>query len=497
MFKPVYDQPFRFLKMASLFLFFFSFSALAPSGQRTRSLLTPLPQKEEDSLYFVRLRDGKVLYGEGEDKKLSPASVSKLITSAAVLDQWGGDKRFETRFYRTGPVKKGVIYGDLVVVGGGDPLLVSEKIWQIANDLKNMGYRGVEGHLRIDQNLFSDQNGHEVRKKYKMTNRSYEAPVTALGVNFNTYSVTVSSAQGLKEKARLALNPYPMEGLKVVNKVKTVGKNKKPVLSLTRHGALPGKTQLIVKGVMPLASSPKKVYVSCQSPSQSAGRYLKSFLRQEGIYLKGQIRQGPLPSGATLIYTHKSPPLSEILESLNIYSNNYIADVLIHSLGAEVSASKGGKISTYQRGLKKVRDFLKYRVKGDPSFIWQSGSGLHTSNRVSAKQVVQVLSYIYKKPLYFPEYLMSLPRAGINGTLEKRFSSKSPTALLQGKVRAKTGTLTRPVSVSSLAGFFHHPKHGMVAFAMLQNGKTGHKQPSILDLQLSQEMAILKLWKKI
>ena len=93
---------------------------------------------------------------------------------------------------------------------------------------------------------------------------------------------------------------------------------------------------------------------------------------------------------------------------------------------------------------------------------------------------------------YFPEFMTSLPTSGVDGTLKKRF--KSPlTKHLKGKVRAKTGTLTQPISVSSLAGYINHKDHGLLAFAIIQNGKRSKNQPNILDLRFSQERALVKI----
>ena len=89
----------------------------------------------------------------------------------------------------------------------------------------------------------------------------------------------------------------------------------------------------------------------------------------------------------------------------------------------------------------------------------------------------------------FPEFLASLPATGWDGTLKKRFG-KGDAVELKGLIRAKTGTLTEPIAVSAIAGYFRHPKHGMVAFCILENGKDGSSQPAVADLRDQQDQVL-------
>ena len=108
---------------------------------------------------------------------------------------------------------------------------------------------------------------------------------------------------------------------------------------------------------------------------------------------------------------------------------------------------------------------------------------------------MSLLEYMYKRMDIFPEFLSSLPASGWDGTLEDRFRRQNLKHLV-GKVRAKTGTLTRPISVSSLAGYMGHPKHGMLAFVIIENGKAKKEQANILDLRARQESALSIITKR-
>ena len=142
--------------------------------------------------------------------------------------------------------------------------------------------------------------------------------------------------------------------------------------------------------------------------------------------------------------------------------------------------------------MNAINQFLKTQVGIRSKYHLENGSGLTIQNRLSAQQITQILLYMSKHWEVFPDFLASLPTAGETGTLEKRFKSLR-TSPLRGQIRAKTGTLSDPYTVSSLAGFIHHKNHGLIAFSIIHNGKPGKKQPRILDLQEKQELDLLGL----
>jgi D-alanyl-D-alanine carboxypeptidase/D-alanyl-D-alanine-endopeptidase (penicillin-binding protein 4) len=230
---------------------------------------------------------------------------------------------------------------------------------------------------------------------------------------------------------------------------------------------------------------------------QTAGEQIRAFLKSEGIVVPGKVRDGKLTKDATLVYELESYPLSKIVEGLNQFSNNYVADVLIKRLGAAFPKSgvpDAAGQGNYENGMAVVSSFLKNDVGIKDSFVMKNGSGLSTENRLSADQLSKILTYVAGGLDVFPEFLASLPASGLNGTLEKRFDAKN-TLLLRGKVRAKTGTLSEPISVSSLAGYVHHPVHGLLAFAIMQNGIEGKKQPGIDILREVQDRAVADFLK--
>jgi D-alanyl-D-alanine carboxypeptidase len=163
----------------------------------------------DHAVIFARLRDGKVLFESNADSLLSPASATKILTSAVALSYFGPAFSFKTPVYYTGKIEKNKIRGDLFLKGNGDPFLVSEVIWQAAVDLKHLGIKEVTGSIVIDNSLFDDEIRDESRlESTQKSSHAYDAPVSAFAINFNT--IAVATAPTVKGRPALAeVTPFP------------------------------------------------------------------------------------------------------------------------------------------------------------------------------------------------------------------------------------------------------------------------------------------------
>ncbi len=445
------------------------------------------------SVQVMRLSDGKILYDHNPTRLLSPASVTKVLTSAVALARLTPAFRFTTDFYATTSGKSPGTYTDFYVVGSGDPFFVSEQLWQVAADLKHLGVKEFTGDIVIDQSLFGDDDRDESRKDgAKKSRHAYDAPVSALAVNFNTYAVAVAPGEKIGASARISLDPYNLSTVNLINQVKT---GKKTAISIKREAKPDGGEQLIASGEIAHDATMQKIYRSVTDPLLASGMLLRTFLANAGIEIKGKIRSGIRPEGAKLLLSVESYEMRRIIQGLNTFSNNFIADSLIKRLGSRFPASGEPDMpgsGTLAAGLAVLRDYLVTDVGIKDQFTLENASGLAPQNRLSASQVVKVLARVEKQMEIFPEFLGSLPAIGWDGTLKKRFS-RDGREDLKGLVRAKTGTLTEPISVSSIAGYFRHEKHGLVAFCIIENGIEGQKQPSIAELKEGQDKALVSL----
>jgi D-alanyl-D-alanine carboxypeptidase/D-alanyl-D-alanine-endopeptidase (penicillin-binding protein 4) len=471
--------------------------AKSPEGLDSSSLEKLLSGiKVSQSVLITRLSDGKVLWEKDADQLVSPASVTKVITSAAALAKFSPVHTFKTPLYYTGSRQNDRIAGDLVIVGDGDPFLISEKLWQLAADLKNMGIKEFAGDLVIDSSLFDEEVRDESRMdSARLSHNAYNAPISAFGVNFNTLAVTVAPNTGVGRPALVSIDPYPLRDLVIENNIQTAKAGVVRQIDIKRRTKR-GQDKLVASGTIAVDAPLQKVYRSVGDPLSASGEYVKAFLKNEGVIVRGKVRAGRKPEGSTFLMELESYEMRRIVAGLNTFSNNYIADVLLKRLGAafprQGEADAPGQ-GTFANGLAVLTDFLRKDVGIKTDFVLKNGSGLDTENRLSARQVVGILAFMESRMDLFPEFLASLPAAGWDGTLKKRLKKTGDTEALQGLFRAKTGTLTEPVTVASLAGYFRHPKHGLVAFCVLENGQEGLAQPSLKELRERQDrlMAVL------
>lgn len=471
----------HFLQAISLLLAF----SLATSAFGQSSL------KVKNAVYsakVVSLTTGKTLFSENEDKTLTPASVTKTILAAAALEEFGPAHQFTTKVLHTGKRIHSKIKGDLIVVGAGDPFLISEKLWQLVADIRNLGIDEISGDLVIDNSLFDNEWRDQSRKGAKTASRNaYDAPVSALGVNFNTFAIFIGPGSSTGKPAIITLDPYNINDIEITNTTKTTSGSEFSIK--VNRKTTNGKTVLNASGQIGKSQGIHKIYRSISNSQTTPGKIVKAFLENNQIRVQGNVVNKPLPKNARFLTEVAGYPIREIVRGLNTFSNNYIADMLTKGLAKRAHPNSPGDLDA---GSKFLKDYMKKRSKTGASLIINNGSGLDTENKISARHLVDLLSYMYNASSVFPEFYASLPAAGWDGTMKNRFS-RSKQKRLHGLIRAKTGTLTSPISVASLSGYLKHPKEGIVAFAILHNGIEGRSQPSISALRDQQDQFLTSL----
>ena len=192
------------------------------------------------------------------------------------------------------------------------------------------------------------------------------------------------------------------------------------------------------------------------SRSLACGHLLKTALMEKGVSVTGGVVSGTVPSDARAIAKHLSPPLADILKLMNKPSDNWIAELLFKTIGAEVIGEPG----TWKKGRQAVTEFLNEIINEPPAHRFIDGSGLSRYNLVNAELLTNLLVYMYQNFELMPEYLASLPIAGVDGTLKNRMQGMYAEKVL----RAKTGTLS---GVSALAGYTITADDELFAFAIL------------------------------
>ena len=442
------------------------------------------------SIEVRRVKDGAILYASNPQVPLMPGSTIKVLTAGAVLEGLGAFRTLQTQFLYTGIRTNDKITGDLVIVGDGDPLFVSESLWQVAADLRNQGLRTITGNLIIDNQMIPVQKREEALQK-KGTNSAYDAPVSAFVMNFNTYAVLVAPGLSVGQPAHVRLDPYPLEGVVIDNNIKTSSKTASKKVEVFRHkqGA---QEKLSATGAVALGEEAVKFYRAAEDPVQAAGAYVKAFLAHEGITIHGKIVAGVRPTATKPLVIWKSQPVSALVRAMMLYSNNVLADVLLQRWALEKSG-----IGSSESSVQALQSYLQ--TKGGTStspVILRDGSGLDRSNSISAHVLTGFLAAMAREELLFADYLSLFPAAGGVGSLRKRFKGSQSMEVFGTHIRAKTGTLAQSPCVSSLVGYLFHPKEGWLAFAILQNAKSGKNEPTLDQLHQVQEAGLYQIYQQ-
>ncbi len=284
-----------------------------------------------------------------------------------------------------------------------------------------------------------------------------------------------------------------MRSVKLSGKVTTTA-GSADALSASRTSLKDGGISVVASGSIGEEAPIKKIYRSVASPLVAAGDYFRAFLEDAGIRVKGMARTGFVPKNVGLLYEIQGYEMRRIAGGLNTFSNNFIADMLTKRLGAAFppkgEPDQNGS-GTLNNGVSVLTKFLREDVGIKSNFTLLNGSGLSTENRLSARQIGTVLQWMERQGELFPDFLGSLPANGWDGTLKKRIKKADALA---GMIRAKTGTLTEPITVAGMAGYFRHPTEGWVSFVMIANGREGKGQPGLLDLRNLQDETLKSLF---
>ena len=432
--------------------------------------------------FAVNLRTGEILGEFNADQRMTPASVSKVILAAAALERFGSEYSIESRFYATGPVKNGVLKGDLIFEGAGDPSLTNEKLWFLTTDVARAGIRKIDGQLVVNTARFGRIEPDLDRKLAARRSRhAYDSPLSAAAVNFSVMGVVVSPGETSGAQAHIALEPYDLESTRIQGTVRTKeGENSRVAVTRTRAGL---QDVFTASGHVGKMAFPTRIYRSVSDADQYAGSVLKAFIEKEGIQVSRGVRveRTPRKDLGRPLASVEGFPLSWQLLGLFKVSNNFIGDMMTIQLDFDETKKYG---ATLEGGAAQLESYMSNILQAAPApykssaegLVLDSGSGLTHSNKLSARDVVAVLHRMYQNSREFPAFLNALPMPGAEGTVKKRFSSEQ-TKHLRDRLRAKTGTLSEPHDAIGLAGYSRLKDGDWVAFCAIVNGSS--KRPNV------------------
>lgn len=440
------------LKKVILFFLFPGLLLALPQGIEEAISHSGIPKKDISLIIKESGREGGVLAQLHPAAARKPASVIKVLTIYAALLQFGSDYRFKTAFYRNGPIRNGVLEGDLIVKGYGDPTLSSEDLPEIARAIRERGIFRILGHIVIDRSYFrvGNQNSSYF-DEYPYS--PYNAMPDAMMFNERVSTICVNPRENDIAKKDADKSYQVINRLKKVNKP-CRGRYAWPEVKVDPTAPVP---KVILAGKISRVCGERKICKVVTRPYLSFYYTLKEALLAEGVEAKGTMRLGKLPQNAVLLTTHFSAPLEEILAKTAKESNNlYARHLLLH-----VGADRHGAPATVNKGRDAVIRILKEYGAVNSGFAKiDNGSGLSRKARLNAKLLAELLDHAY---LYYGEHWMEmLSIAGIDGTLKRRFAG----SVVKGRAWMKTGTLRH---VKNIAGYVRSQQGRLYTVVILVN----------------------------
>jgi D-alanyl-D-alanine carboxypeptidase/D-alanyl-D-alanine-endopeptidase (penicillin-binding protein 4) len=402
----------------------------------------------------VDVETGKTLYARNDGGLFNPASNVKLFTTAAALALLGPEYRWKTVAYVDAPISGGELKGRLYLKGHGDPTLVIEDLWRMVADLYAAGLRKVTGELAVDDTFFDDVRvgpGFD----QKQEDLPFRAPEGALSLNYNAVAIHVLPGNSDGGPARVVIDPQTPY-FTITNETRTVATGR-DLITVETHEQ-PDHTEVIVKGRIRLGDPGQVQLRRVAHPDLYTAYAFKELLSRHGIKVSGNVVREATPAMARALAAHYSQPLGVAVRDVNKRSNNFMAEQILKTLGAET----GGKPGTWQKGLDAVSAFLERLGIAPKSYKMTNGSGLYNSNLFTPAQLTTLLRVAYKDFRFAADFIGSLALAGADGTIGHRMEG----GLAERYVRAKTGTLA---GVSCLAGYAGAPGHAPLAFAIFMN----------------------------
>lgn len=435
---------------------------------------------------------GKVIFERDADKAFMPASNMKLYTSTAALDAFGPAYRIKTSVYATRPIKGGVLRGDLILYGRGDPNLSPRfasndpkrygefkpadqiaAIEQLADQIKAHGIKIITGHLIGDDSYFA---GDLLGPGWEWDDAQfyYGAELSALTVNDNAVTFTVRPASRAGERPTIEVQPLT-DYVKVINGSKT-SENGQTRIGINRP--LNSNTVEFF-GTIPRRAENFEAEIAVHDPASFAATLLREALGRRKIRVMGSVQRmdavarvaRPFDEAKLIeIASIESQPLSEMLKVINKQSQNLHTELMLRQLGtrhkeAGTLDSYGHPKSTATLGAEERREFLiKAGIDVQPLSL-RDGSGLARQDLVTPRSTSELLRYMFTHP-HFTTFYESLVIGGVDGTLERRMRDTAAA----NNFRGKTGTLSY---VNALSGYVATKRGQMLIVSLMGNNYTG------------------------
>jgi D-alanyl-D-alanine carboxypeptidase/D-alanyl-D-alanine-endopeptidase (penicillin-binding protein 4) len=416
------------------------------------------------SLFVQAVDDDEPLLVLNGAVSRSPASIIKLVTTFAALDLLGPAYSWRTEAYLGGFLENDRLRGDLVLKGGGDPYLTTERFWTLLRGLRANGLRHIDGDLVIDNSYFEidpEDPGAFDGQPW----RTYNVTPDALLVNLKAVRFRIwRPAAGAPP--RITTDP-PIDSLVVDNRVAT---RKGSCQGFQRGVAfdlpegLDGNTA-VLSGRFPSGCRDYSLWRTVMAPAEFTYGVFRPIWNELGGSISGEVRSGLAPEGEASFSHLDSVPLADVVRNINKFSNNVMTRQVFLTIGAETAGAPG----TPEKARTAIDEWMTSRGLADAGLYLENGSGLSRETRVTAAGLGRMLLQAWAHPL-MPEFVSSMALSGTDGTLRNRFRGTS----MAGKMHIKTGRLD---DVYSIAGFVQTGGGRRYVVVAIHNDTDVHRGP--------------------
>lgn len=406
-----------------------------------------------------------VIYSLNPEKLMVPASNLKLFTTISSLILLGPDYHYRTYLYRDGSIDNGILTGNLYLKGSGDPTLSTQidsenyfNLFQVWTDsLKSLGIRQIDGTIVGDDNAFDDL-GLGSDWSWGDLSYYYTAQSSALSFNDNCIDLIIVPDDSIGMNARIMTKPLE-NYLKIINNIYTVSGDSVTKIDFYRHL---GGERVILNGMIAIDADTIKERIPVDNPTNFTLNAFKVILEKNGISINSLSDLDDMPFQCPdydkmhLICVHESIPLSQIVKTINKYSQNFYAEQLLKTLGCELKRD-----GSAQSGIAVEKEWLNTIGINPEDLAVIDGSGLSHNNLVKSKHIVQLLRTI-RNHQDWEIFRESLSIGGQDGTLQYRLKDSNAV----GHIYAKTGSMS---NVRALSGFIRAVNGHEYIFSILIN----------------------------
>ncbi len=465
---------FKWITGLCLFLAAISLSVYAGKlpSQVHQALKTAGIPESAVGVYVHEIGAGHPFLAVNADVAMNPASVMKLVTTFAGLELLGPAYTWQTVIYAHGKLVSGVLHGDLVIKGYGDPKLDLENFWSLVYRLRQTGLYKITGDLFLDHSHYDiprEDPGAFDGQPY----RTYNILPEALLVNYRTTALHLVP-QPDNNTVRVVVDPLP-ESLILRNNLKLT-RNQcgdwRRWLNVDIHLDQDNNNQVTVglNGNFSLHCGEKSYLLGLHDSSiYTRDLFQQLWAQQGGEFYGNVIVDDNAPSGLMPLIVYESPPLAEIIRGINKFSNNIAARQLYLTLGAALAEVSNQPPATLAKSDLAIKQWLASRKLYFPELVIENGSGLSRIERISANHLGKLLLAAFQSPV-MPEFIASMPIAAVDGTMKNRLAGTA----LSGLAHIKTGSLK---NVKTLAGYMlNKTGRRLVVVCFVNHAKAGSSQ---------------------